>query len=145
MAEDEGFDERERAAMRERAAEGKKADKRKKSSNKAAAEAKDVFDAISALSDADRRIAVWLDKVITAAAPDLTPRLWYGAPAYAHEGKVLCFFRTTNKDGVRCTVFGFQQTANLDDGKFWPTSFAVADIDEAAAKQIKELILRAKS
>lgn len=145
MAEKEIFDERERTAMRERAAEGKKANKRKSSADKAAAEAQDVFDAIAALSDNDRRIASWLDEVITSASPELAPRLWYGAPAYAYKDKVLCFFRTGEKDGVRYTILGFQDTAKLDDGKFWPTSFAVADIDDGAAKQIKELIHRAQS
>lgn len=145
MTEDKIFDERERTAMRERAAEGKKANKRKNSTDKAAADAQDVRDAIAALSENDRRIAVWLDEVITTASPELAPRLWYGAPAYAYKGKVLCFFRTAEKDGVRYTILGFQDTANLDEGTFWPTSFAVADIDEGAAKQIQKLIHRAQS
>ncbi|MGW4031895.1 hypothetical protein ACWEFL_21720 [Streptomyces sp. NPDC004838] len=145
MAGKEGFTDRERTAMRERAAEVKKETKRSASKNKAAADAKDVLDAIAALSDNDRRIADWLHGVITSASPDLAPRLWYGAPAYSHKGKILCFFRTAEKDGVRYTNFGFNDTANLDDGNFWPTSYAVADIDEAAADTIRELIVRAQS
>lgn len=97
MADNSTFDERERTAMRERAAETKKAKKRTNAKDKADADAKDVVDAIDALSANDRRIAEWLHEVITSTSPELAPRLWYGAPAYSHKGKALCFFRTADE------------------------------------------------
>ncbi|WP_283137095.1 DUF1801 domain-containing protein [Rhizohabitans arisaemae] len=145
MAGNDGFTDRERTAMRERSAELKKEAKRSTAKNKAAADAQDVLNAIAALSDEDRRIATWSHEVITSASADLAPRLWYGAPAYAYKGKFLCFFRTADKDGTRYTSLGFNDTANLDDGNFWPTTYAVADIDEGTADTIRKLIARAMS
>ena len=83
--------------------------------------------------------------VVTTTAPDIAPKLWYGQPAYALKGKVVCFFRSGHDDKERYSTFGFTQNANLDDGGFWPTSFAVSTLDTEAEKTIATLVAKAVS
>ncbi|HTW16459.1 MAG TPA: DUF1801 domain-containing protein [Nocardioides sp.] len=106
----------------------------------------EVLEAIAAMSDKDRPIAERLHEIITTAAPDLAPRLWYKQPAYAEpgtKGKVVCFFRGGDVDGERYLSFGFSETARLDDGGMWPTSYAVTAIGDAEADRIAALVKQA--
>jgi uncharacterized protein YdhG (YjbR/CyaY superfamily) len=139
----ETFSKEERAAMKAAAAEARNAAKRAKLEDRAAAERKDCTDAIAALPDEDRAIAERLHEVITAAGPGLAPRTWYGMPAYATDGKVVCFVQAAAKFGARYSTLGFQDPAALDDGVFWPTSYAVTAVDDAVAAQVTELVRRA--
>ncbi|MER3387945.1 MAG: DUF1801 domain-containing protein [Microcella pacifica] len=140
----DGFTPEERAAMKERAAELRAQAKREKGAAKAAAELQDVLDAIAKLpDDADRALAERLHVVITEAAPQLAPRTWYGMPAYALDGKVLCFVQPASKFDTRYTTLGFNDTAKLDDGAMWPASFAITSLGPAEQKAITELVQRA--
>ena len=132
------FTPEERAAMKERAKEVKAAKGGKKADGTA-----QVLEKIAAMNDADRLIAERLHEVVMTAAPELTPRTWYGMPAYAKDGKVLCFFQDAGKFKARYSTLGFQDTANLDDGAMWPTSFAVTKLTRAVEKQIVALVKRA--
>ena len=110
----------------------------RKAEKEAAAEAA-VLETIAAMPDSDRAIAERLHGVIRTAAPELSPRLWYGQPAYARDGKVVCFFRGAEVDKERYLTFGFSGAANLDDGNMWPTSYALTaltDDDEAAISKL---------
>src|SRR3712207_6293023 len=129
----EGFTAEERAAMRERAKEVKAASRRGSRANKADGES-DVLAKIAEMPEPDRAMATRLHAIVKAAAPDLSPRTWYGMPAYAKEGKVLCFFTPAHKFNTRYATFGFNDVANLDDGTMWPTSFALTELtaDEEA-------------
>src|SRR3982751_5514967 len=113
-----GFTAEERAAMRERAKE------LKASKNREEAE-RDVLAAIAAMPDADRALAERLHAIVKANAPQLAPRLWYGMPAYARDGKVVCFFQSAAKFKTRYATLGFQHEANLDEGAMWPVAFAL--------------------
>lgn len=140
----DGFTAEERAAMKERAAELRAQKGRTKGAAKAAAELQDVLDAIAKLpDDADRALAERLHVVITEAGPQLAPRTWYGMPAYALDGKVLCFVQPASKFDTRYTTLGFNDTAQLDDGAMWPASFAVTSLGPAEQKTITELVQRA--
>ena len=142
--ETDGFSAEERAAMKERAEELRAQKGRVKGAAKAAAELQDVLDAIAKLpDDADRALAERLHVVITEAAPQLAPRTWYGMPAYALDGKVLCFVQPASKFDTRYTTLGFNDTAQLDDGAMWPASFAVTSLGPAEQKTITELVQRA--
>jgi uncharacterized protein YdhG (YjbR/CyaY superfamily) len=144
MAEADGFSADERAAMKERAAELRAATKREKGAAKAAAELQDVLDAIAKLADdADRDLALRLHEVILEAAPQLAPRTWYGMPAYALDGKVVCFVQAASKFDTRYTTLGFSDTAQLDDGVMWPASWAVLKVGAAERKAITALVKRA--
>ncbi len=134
----EGFSAEERAAMKERAKETKAAKGGKKVDGTAA-----VLEKISAMADADRILAERLHEIITKAAPELTPRTWYGMPAYARDGKVVCFFQDAGKFKARYSTLGFQDAANLDDGAMWPTSFALTELNPAVEKQIVALVKKA--
>lgn len=108
----------------------------------------EVLETIAAMTERDRAIAQRLHEVITAAAPDLSPRLWYKQPAYAlggPKGKVVCFFRGADVDGERYLSLGFSQEAQLDDGGMWPTSYAITEIDDSVADRITTLVKRAVS
>ncbi|SOE02699.1 DUF1801 domain-containing protein [Blastococcus haudaquaticus] len=111
----EGFSAEERAAMKERAAELKAAGRRDGGSKKAAAEEADLLAKIAAMPEPDRALAERVHAVVTAAAPELAPKLWYGQPAWAKDGKVVCFFRSGQADRTRYSVFGFNEEANLDE------------------------------
>lgn len=139
----EGFSEQERAAMKERAAELKKESSRGRG-NKAAAAELDVLSKIAEMEPSDRVVAERIHAIVTSTAPDLAPKLWYGQPAYARKGKVVCFFRSGNVDKERYSSFGFTPEANLDDPSgLWPTSYAVSELTEKAEKTLAALIKQA--
>jgi uncharacterized protein YdhG (YjbR/CyaY superfamily) len=117
-----GFTDEERAAMKERARELKA--EARASKDKAAGE-RDVLAKIAEMPEPDRAMAKRLHELIRARAPDLSPKTWYGMPAYAKEGKVVCYFTPASKFKERYATFGFNATANLDEGNMWPTSFAL--------------------
>ena len=133
-----GFTAEERAAMKERARE-LKAEK-----SKADAES-DVLAKIAEMPKADRAMAERIHAIVKASAPDLTPRTWYGMPAYAKDGKVVCFFKSASKFKSRYATFGFNDPANLDDGAMWPTSFALTKLTAADEKKIGALVKKAVS
>ncbi|MEU3272177.1 DUF1801 domain-containing protein [Saccharomonospora sp. NPDC006951] len=139
-----GFSERERAAMKTRAAEVRKESSRGRGTKAAAGEA-DVLAKIEQMAEPDRGVAERIHAIVTSNAPDLAPKLWYGQPAYARKGKVVCFFRSGQDDKERYSTFGFNPEANLDDGGFWPTSFAVTELTAKAEKDIAALVKKAVS
>jgi uncharacterized protein YdhG (YjbR/CyaY superfamily) len=140
-----GFSEEERAAMKERAAELKKEANRGRG-NKAAAEELDVLSKIAEMEVADRAVAERIHAIVTTNAPELSPKLWYGQPAYARKGKVVCFFRSGHVDKERYSTFGFTTEANLDDDSgLWPTSYAVTELNGKAEKTITTLVEKAVS
>lgn len=138
MGEQDGFSERERAAIKERAAELRK---------KAGAAERDVRAKIAEMAAPDRAVAERIHAIVTETAPELQPKLWYGQPAYARKGKVVCFFRSGHADGERYSTFSFTGEAALDDddGGWWPTAFAVAELTPDAEKALAALVTRAVS
>ena len=128
----------ERAAMKERARE------LKASKDRAAGEA-DLLEKIAEMKGSDRQMAKRLHEIVTATAPDLWPRTWYGMPAYAKDGKVLCFFQSAQKFNSRYATFGFSDEANLDDGAMWPTSYALKKLTPADERKIGALVKKAVS
>jgi uncharacterized protein YdhG (YjbR/CyaY superfamily) len=130
------FTAEERAAMKERAQELKAA------ANKAEAE-EAVIAKIAEMSEPDRTMAERLHAVITASAPALSPRLWYGMPAYAKDGKVICFFQPAQKFNSRYATFGFNDDARLDDGVMWPTAYALKELTASEEAAIGSLVKRA--
>ncbi|MDF2751976.1 MAG: hypothetical protein K0S82_358 [Gaiellaceae bacterium] len=135
-----GFTAEERAAMKERAKE-LKAEAR---ANKNRAEGEnDLLAKIAELPSPDRAMARRLHAIVTASAPDLWPKTWYGMPAYARDGKVVCFFTPASKFMERYASFGFNATANLDEGNMWPTSFALKKLTAAEEKRIAALVKKA--
>ena len=132
------FTAEERAAMKERARELKAA------ANEAEAE-QDVLAAIAKMPGSDRAIAKRLHKIIKDSAPGLSPKTWYGMPAYAKDGKVVCFFRDADKFKERYAMFGFNDAANLDKGAMWPVAFALTELTAADEKKIAALVKRAVS
>ena len=120
-----------------------------KSAKKEAAEKADgesaVLAAIAAMPDADRTIGERLHAIVKASAPTLVPRLWYGMPAYAKEGKVVCFFQSAQKFKTRYATFGFMHEANLDEGAMWPTAFALKELTAAEEARISALVKKAVS
>ena len=104
---------------------------------------KEVLAKIAEMPKADRDIAKRLHEIITASAPSLTPRTWYGMPAYAKDGKVVCFFRNASKFKDRYSTFGFNDAAQLDSGAMWPTSFALTKLTAAEEKKIGALVKKA--
>ena len=131
-----GFSADEKAAMRERAKE-LKAESRSKA-DRADGE-RDVLAKIAEMPPADRDMAERLHKLITAKAPQLMPRTWYGMPAYYKDGKVMCFFKAAAKFESRYATFGFEESARLDDGPMWPTSYALTELTAADEQRIGEL------
>ena len=137
-----GFTDEERAAMKERAKE-LKAEAR---ANKDRAEGeRDVLAKIAEMQGPDRAMAKRLHAIIKASAPDLLPKTWYGMPAYAKDGKIVCFFTPASKFNSRYATFGFNDDANLDDGAMWPTSFALKKLTPAEEKKISALVKKAVS
>jgi len=130
----------ERAAMKARAQELKAEARANK--NRAEGE-RDLLAAIAAMKGRDRALAKKVHAIVTAAAPDLWPKTWYGMPAYAKEGKVVCFFKDAGKFESRYATFGFEEAANLDEGPMWPTSFALKDLNAAEEKKISALVKKA--
>jgi uncharacterized protein YdhG (YjbR/CyaY superfamily) len=144
MAEMTGFTDEERAAMRERAQELKAATRRRPRAGKPDGE-RDVLAKIAEMPTSDRAMAERLHALIKASAPDLSPRTWYGMPAYAKGGKVVCFFQSAQKFKTRYATFGFSDTARLDEGAMWPTSFALKDLTAADEARISALVKQAVS
>lgn len=138
----EGFSAEERAAMKERAKELKKAAGRGARTGKADGES-DLLAKIAEMSGADRAMAERLHAVVMASAPALSPRTWYGMPAYAKDDKVLCFFQAAEKFKARYATFGFNDTAKLDDGAMWPASFALKEMNASVEAKIAALVKKA--
>jgi uncharacterized protein YdhG (YjbR/CyaY superfamily) len=136
------FTAEERAAMKARAQELKAEERASK--NRAEGE-REVLSAIAAMKGSDRAMAKRLHAIITANAPALWPKTWYGMPAYAKEGKVVCFFKSAGKFDSRYATFGFEEAANLDEGAMWPTSFALKKLTPADEKKIGALVKKAVS
>jgi uncharacterized protein YdhG (YjbR/CyaY superfamily) len=137
-----GFTDEERAAMKERAKE-LKAEAR---ANKDKAEGESaVLAAIDAMLEPDRSMAKRLHEIITASAPVLSPRLWYGMPAYTKDGKLVCFFQSAQKFNTRYATLGFNDTANLDEGAMWPTAFALKELTATEEARIGALVKKAVS
>ena len=134
----------ERAAIKDRAAELKAARRRGRGSEKADGES-EVLSKIAEMSPPDRALAERLHAIITAAAPGLSPKLWYGMPGYAKDGKVVCFFQSAQKFKTRYATLGFNEQANLDDGAMWPTAYALTELGEAEEAAIGALVKKAVS
>ena len=137
-----GFTAEERAAMRERAKELKAEARAAKDT---AAGERDVLAKIAEMPGPDRAMAERFHAIVKASAPALSPKTWYGMPAYAKDGKILCFFQCADKFKARYATFGFNDTANLDDGAMWPTSFALKNLTAAEEKKIAALVKKAAS
>jgi uncharacterized protein YdhG (YjbR/CyaY superfamily) len=131
-----GFTAAERAAMKERAKE-LKAEAAKADGEKA------LLEKVAEMKGTDKAMAKRLHAVITAAAPSLTPKTWYGMPAYAKDGKILCFFQSAEKFDARYATFGFSDEANIDQGAMWPTSWALKELTAAEEKKIVALVKKA--
>ncbi len=138
------FTDEERAAMKERAHEQKTAARRGPRTGKADGES-DVLAKIAEMPEPDRVLAERLHAVIKASAPALAPRTWYGMPAYAKDGNVVCFFQSAQKFKTRYATFGFSDKANLDDGAMWPVAFAVTELTAAGEARIAALVKKAVS
>jgi uncharacterized protein YdhG (YjbR/CyaY superfamily) len=137
----EGFTAEERAAMKERAQELKAAARRGKADGES-----DLLAKIAEMPEPDRAMAERLHAIIKASAPALAPKTWYGMPAYANkDGKVVCFFRDAAKFKERYATFGFNPEANLDEGRMWPTSFALKELTAAEEATISALVKKAVS
>ncbi|MEV4736891.1 MULTISPECIES: hypothetical protein [unclassified Microbacterium] len=148
MADKEtGFSAEEREAMKAAADDKKKARSRaKKTPEEVRAEGEaDLKASLEKLSDTDREIAEGLHALVSEVAPELMPRTYYGMPAWAKDGKVLCFFQPASKFKTRYGTFGFEQPANLDDGTLWPTAYAVLALDAANRKFLAERLRLAMS
>ena len=138
----QGFTDEERAAMKERAKE-LKAEAR---ANKDKAEGEsDVLAKIAEMPEPDRALGERLHEIITASAPVLSPKLWYGMPAYTKDGKIVCFFQSAQKFNTRYATLGFNDTANLDEGALWPTAFALRVLTAAEEARIGALVKKAVS
>ncbi|MFF7069696.1 iron chaperone [Streptomyces pseudovenezuelae] len=139
----ETFTDEERAAMKERAQELRTSARRGSRADKAAEEEAAVVAKIAEMQDSDRVMAERIHAVVKESAPDLAPKLWYGMPAYAKDGKVVCFFQSAQKFNARYATFGFNDKANLDEGTMWPTAFALTKLTAADEARIGELVKRA--
>ena len=133
-----GFTDAERAAMRQRVQE------QKAGADKADGE-RDVLAKIAEMAAPDRAMAERLHAIITASAPDLAPKTWYGMPAYAKDGKIVCFFQPAQKFKTRYATFGFNDSANLDDGALWPVAYALKALTAADEAKIAALVKQAVS
>ena len=138
----EGFTDEERGAMKERAKELKASARRGSRADKADGES-EVLAKIAEMTEPDRGMAERIHAVVKASAPDLSPRTWYGMPAYAKDGRVICFFQPAQKFKSRYAMLGFNDGANLDDGTMWPTSFALTKLTKADEKRIAALVKKA--
>ena len=132
------FSDEERAAMKARARELKAEAERADGES-------DVLAKIAEMTEPDRSMAEQIHAIIKANAPVLSPKTWYGMPAYARDGKIVCFFTAAQKFNTRYATFGFNDTANLDEGAMWPTSFALKELTAAVEAEITELVKKAVS
>ena len=139
----DGFTDEERAAMKERAQELKKTARR--SRGEKVDEEGAVLEKIAEMQESDRAMAERIHAIVKASAPALAPKLWYGMPAYARDGKVVCFFQSAQKFNSRYATFGFNDPANLDEGTMWPTAFALTELTPADEARISALVERAAS
>jgi uncharacterized protein YdhG (YjbR/CyaY superfamily) len=135
-AKSKGFTDEERAAMKERAQELKAEARRADGES-------DVLAKIAEMPKPDRAMAERLHAIIKASAPALSPKTWYGMPAYAKDGKVVCYFQSAHKFKSRYATFGFNDSANLDAGSMWPTSFALTELTTADETKIRALVKKA--
>ena len=135
-----GFTDEEKAAMKERARELKAEERANK--DRAAGES-DLLAKIAEMPEPDRSMATRLHAIVKASAPALSPKTWYGMPAYARDDKVVCFFTPASKFNARYATFGFNDTANLDEGAMWPTSFALKELNAAEEAKIAALVKKA--
>jgi uncharacterized protein YdhG (YjbR/CyaY superfamily) len=140
----EGFTDEERGAMKDRAKELKTAARRGSRGARVDGES-EVLAKIAELPEPDRTMGERIHAIIKASAPILSPKLWYGMPAYAKDGKVVCFFQSAQKFNARYATFGFNDVANLDDGAMWPTAFALTELTAADEARIAELVKKAVS
>jgi hypothetical protein len=140
----DGFTDEERGAMKERAQELKAAAGRGPRAGKADEESA-VLEKIAEMTGPDRAMGERLHAIIKASAPVLSPRLWYGQPAYAKDGKVVCFFQPAQKFKTRYATLGFSDAANLDDGTMWPTAYALKELTAADEARIGALVKKAVS
>ncbi len=141
-----GFTDEERAAMKERARELKaEVGRRPPATGERADGERDVLEKIAAMEEPDRAMAARLHAIIKANAPALVPKTWYGMPAYAKNGKVVCFFQSAQKFKTRYATFGFSDTANLDEGALWPVAYALKDVTVVEEARILSLVLKAVS
>ena len=134
----EGFTAEERTAMRERARE-QKAEAQRADGERA------VLAKIAEMQESDRAMAERLHEIVKASAPALSPKTWYGMPAYARDGKVVCYFTPASKFNSRYATFGFNDDANLDEGTMWPTSFALKELTATEEAKINALVKKAVS
>ncbi|MEZ4516061.1 MAG: DUF1801 domain-containing protein [Chloroflexota bacterium] len=142
MSSTEGFTKEEQAAMKARAKELKaeaRANKKREEGEKA------LLEKVAEMSEPDRAMAERIHEIVSTTAPDLWPKTWYGMPAYASDGKVVCFFQAAEKFGARYATFGFNDTANLDEGNMWPTAFALTGLTAAEEEKITALVKKAVS
>ena len=139
-----GFTDDERAAMKERAQELETQARRGSRGAKAGGESA-VLAKIAEMSEPDRTMAKRLHEIIKASAPALSPKTWYGMPAYAKDGKIVCFFQSAQKFNTRYATFGFNDTANLDEGALWPVAFALKELTATEEARISELVKKAVS
>jgi uncharacterized protein YdhG (YjbR/CyaY superfamily) len=131
------FTAEERAAMRERARELKAAQSKEEAE-------RDVLEKIAEMNDSDRAIAERIHAIVKASAPSLSPRTWYGMPAYANEaGKIVCFFQNSAKFKTRYSTFGFNESANLDQGSMWPVAYALTELTSTEETKIAALVKKA--
>jgi uncharacterized protein YdhG (YjbR/CyaY superfamily) len=138
----DGFTQEERAAMKERAKELRA----ETESRDARAEGESaILEKIAEMPDADRKLAERIHAIVTEHAPELVPKTWYGMPAYTRNGKVVCFFQSSQKFKARYATLGFDEAANLDDGNMWPTAYALTQLTPADEKRIIELVKKAVS
>jgi len=139
---DTGFSAEEKAAMKQRAKELKAEERMNK--DRAAGESA-LLEKIAEMSEPDRGMATRVHEIVTASAPHLMPKTWYGMPAYARDGKVVCFFQSGAKFDSRYATLGFQDSANLDDGAMWPTAYALTELTPAGEEKIAALVKQAAS
>jgi uncharacterized protein YdhG (YjbR/CyaY superfamily) len=137
-----GFTDEEKAAMKERAKELKAEERANKDKSEGESA---VLAAIAAMQEPDRAMAERLHAIIKASAPALSPKTWYGMPAYAKDGKVVCFFQSAQKFSTRYATFGFSDTANLDEGALWPVAFALKELTATEEERISALVKKAAS
>jgi uncharacterized protein YdhG (YjbR/CyaY superfamily) len=140
----EGFTAEERAAMKDRAKELKAAGRRGSRASKADGESA-VLEKLAEMPESDRVLGERVHAIIKASAPSLLPKLWYGMPAYAQDGKIICFFQSAQKFNTRYATLGFSDKANLDDGTMWPTTFALTKLTAADEARIGALVRQALS
>lgn len=141
-----GFTADERAAMKERVKELEAEARRTKGGKKAKADGEsDLLAKIAEMPEADRAMATRMHAIVMAAAPQLSPKTWYGMPAYAKDDKVVCFFQSAAKFKARYATLGFNDKANLDEGHMWPTAYALTELTAAEEDRIAALVRRAVS